>query len=670
MKKTGICILLAALLISGFNCHMVQGSAKVSLSQKNITLNKGSKKKLQVKNAKKKVTWSIKTGKKYISLVSKKKYSVTVIAKKKGNARVCAKVDGKVLFCRVTVKEKKKKTDVTGTPAPVPTQTVSPEKTPVVSPTLSPSPVPTATPTVAPTDILDLAFDFTDASIHDFKGRGSAGVEITTDPVEQKNALFVTNRSGNWNGVEYDLTEKLKTGTNYYFSAEVMHTNASSLTMDMSVDTGDGYPGISQKTVPANTWVTLSGEFYVTDENRIVWYVQVMNHATADFYIRNVKIQEGKEDEDVVASVLAYDSLAESAQKYGFSLGTVIDRDTVREKTFQAIAKKHFNSLSAGNAMKAYALCDREASQKSSDGMPRMNFYYADQIMRFASDNGLKVRGHCLVWDFKMTELVNWFFREGYTDDGAYVSTDVAKKRLESYIKQVVEHFDTKYPGVVYCWDVVNEAVGDEGCYEEGDPSRIRTHRWLDGEKTENVFYKMFGRDYVKLAFQYARKYCSKETKLYYNDYSCENENKCDAIIRLVNELNAEEKLVDGIGSQSYLWEGNDWMLQGVRTSLLRLSRECNVDVQVTELTMGNDDKDDSEHALWYYKLFELYKELVQKENVALTNITIWGINDGEEGGEFLTLGPYHGILTKDFHAKKSLEAVSCSLKGIPYPIK
>ena len=98
------------------------------------------------------------------------------------------------------------------------------------------------------------------------------------------------------------------------------------------------------------------------------------------------------------------------------------------------------------------------------------------------------------------------------------------------------------------------------------------------------------------------------------------------------------------------------------------MSRECQVEVQVTELTLGNPIKDNPEHAIWYYKLFEIFKKLVQEDQVPLTNVSIWGYRDEADDVVSLTNGPYFGLLTNDFHAKTTLEAVSCSLKGIEYP--
>lgn len=76
----------------------------------------------------------------------------------------------------------------------------------------------------------------------------------------------------------------------------------------------------------------------------------------------------------------------------------------------------------------------------------------------------MRMRGHTLVWH---TQAPEWFFREGYEENEPYVDKETMLMRMESYIAQLMTHVQDEYPGVVYCWDVVNEAV---------DPDRgIRT---------------------------------------------------------------------------------------------------------------------------------------------------------------------------------------------------
>ncbi len=140
---------------------------KLGLSSKKLTVTVGASRKLSVKNTNKKVKWSVKSGKKYISLKKKKKTSVTVRGKKQGKAVILAKVGKRKLTCKVTVKKAKQSEESQATAAPTastpsstPSVTTKPTETSVSTagstpevteePTESPAPVATAEPTETP----------------------------------------------------------------------------------------------------------------------------------------------------------------------------------------------------------------------------------------------------------------------------------------------------------------------------------------------------------------------------------------------------------------------------------------------------------------------------------------------------------------------------------------
>lgn len=183
---------------------------------------------------------------------------------------------------------------------------------------------------------------------------------------------------------------------------------------------------------------------------------------------------------------------------HGFRFGGALSYMQLWDANYLNFLKTHCNSITATNEMKAYSLLDQSKSRASSDGMPRMNFSAADKMVAWAQENGLGVRGHVLVWDAYMTP---WFFHEQYDAGKPLVSREVMLQRLESYITQVITHFEEKFPGVVYCWDVVNEAVGEGSEFDSTDPRHIRTTR----SGVSNVFYDTIGSDYVEYAFLYAR---------------------------------------------------------------------------------------------------------------------------------------------------------------------
>lgn len=351
--------------------------------------------------------------------------------------------------------------------------------------------------------------------------------------------------------------------------------------------------------------------------------------------------------------------LYESAARHGFKLGTVINPQNLQKKSYTDMVKADFNSLTAGNEFKAYSLLSQSASQKSENGMPVMNYYNADNIAKFAQENGIGIRGHVLVWDAYMP---SWFFREGYKNDGAFVSSDLMKKRLQYYIEEVVAHFETNFPGVIYCWDVVNEAVGDGANeYKEGDERHVRTSRG----GTTNYFYDVIGPDYVELSFKYARQAAKKANaniKLFYNDYSTFYSPKREAIGKLIESINKNEKLCDGVGMQGYVggygqqagcMSANDINL--FKNAIVFYSN-LGLEVHVTELALRNYDKTKAvQHANYYENFFKMLAS-VADEYKSLTCVAIWGICDNpslpKNDYSYKMNGPYCGMYNYDCSKK------------------
>ena len=208
------------------------------------------------------------------------------------------------------------------------------------------------------------------------------------------------------------------------------------------------------------------------------------------------------------------------------------------------------------------------------------------------------------------------------------------KKRLQHYIEDVITHFETKFPGVVYCWDVVNEAVGDNANeYKEGDERHVRTIRG----GTTNYFYDVIGPDYVELSFKYARETVKKlnaNIKLFYNDYSTFYSPKREAIGKLIESINKNEKLCDGVGMQGYV--GGYGQQSGCMSSndinlfknAIVFYSNLGLEVHVTELALRNYDKTKGvQHASYYEKFFQMLAS-VADEYKTLTCVAIWGICD------------------------------------------
>lgn len=356
-------------------------------------------------------------------------------------------------------------------------------------------------------------------------------------------------------------------------------------------------------------------------------------------------------------------SLKEGARNNGFKMGTVISYDSLSDEQFKALVCADFNSITFANELKPYALLNQNASMKDPDGKPGLDFSHADEMLAFAKENHLKVRGHVLVWDAVMDQpWINWFFKEGYKSTGKLVDANTMKFRLQSYIEQVLTHCEQNFPGIVYCWDVVNEAVADSNAEtKDNDKAMIRTSR--GGAK--NLYYETIGRDYVKISFEYARKVISKNKyniKLFYNDYSTFNPNKCAAICSLIEEINHDKKLCDGIGMQSYIggWGSNDKIRQdgcfktqdlyNFKLALKKYS-DMNLEIHITEASIrnfSNAEEDIEKHNIFYKNFMNLLKNTNTKENNVIKNVSIWGLincNSLTQNHYSYTMnGPYCGL--------------------------
>ncbi len=106
MKKRLVLLLIFAMTVGFLPTDTSQAVQKVKLSSKKISVTVGQTKTLQLKNNKKKVIWTVTSGKKNVMLKSKKKTSVKIKGRKAGSAKVQAKVGKKKYVCTVTVKKK------------------------------------------------------------------------------------------------------------------------------------------------------------------------------------------------------------------------------------------------------------------------------------------------------------------------------------------------------------------------------------------------------------------------------------------------------------------------------------------------------------------------------------------------------------------------------------
>ena len=373
--------------------------------------------------------------------------------------------------------------------------------------------------------------------------------------------------------------------------------------------------------------------------------------------------------------------LRDLAEAAGFRIGICLSPAQLQDAAYLGLLSSQFNSTTCTNETKAYSLLDQQASRRSEDGMPRMNYALADRMVAWAMENGVGVRGHVLTWDAYMTE---WFFHEDYDPARPIASRETLLARMESYITQVVTHFETAFPGVIYCWDVVNEAMGDSPSEcAPGDPRLLRTAR----SGAPNPFYEYVGPDYVEYSFLFARnavEALGADIELYYNDYNMIYPAKREAARALVESVNsfavdesgAPRRLIDGIGMQGYMggYGTQDGCLSPDLISnteaSIRAFADLGMKVHITEMALRNyDEARSAEHAAFYGSMFSLLRRINRDlgRNV-LTSVTIWGVSDVTPNAYNTYVwklnGTWSGILTEQGAVKTSFDAMYDALKA------
>ena len=308
-----------------------------------------------------------------------------------------------------------------------------------------------------------------------------------------------------------------------------------------------------------------------------------------------------------------FPSLYEEYKDY-FSIGIGIVKSDISTIERADLIRSQFNSITCGNEMKADAVLDYTRTiSEGTDECPVLNFAQADVILRFCQQNNIPVRGHTLVWH---SQTPRWFFAEGYSQhsEAPLVSKELMLKRMENYIRQEMEYINTTYPGLVYAWDVVNEAVD--------------LSKGVNGYRSENsLYYQVIGEEYIEKAFEFARKYADPEQKLFYNDFNAFESLKSYKIIKILQPL-VDKGLVDGVGMQSHLKMDYPSLIT-FRTAVTDYAK-LGVEIHITELDIDAKQKTEEEQmklAKRYKNFFNMLCQL-KDGGAQITNVTIWGLSD------------------------------------------
>ncbi|TYT63367.1 endo-1,4-beta-xylanase [Natrialba swarupiae] len=279
-------------------------------------------------------------------------------------------------------------------------------------------------------------------------------------------------------------------------------------------------------------------------------------------------------------------TLRDVADERGVSLGAAIDPDTLRrDPSYWKTASSEFNVLTPENALKMGPL---RPSRYAYD------FRDADAVVEFGENHDATVRGHTLVWH---NQKPDWFQAWEYTPD-----------QLRAFLRDHIHTVVGRYHGRIDAWDVVNEAVAD------------------DGSMRKTVWYDALGEEYLADAFRWARE-VDPNVDLYYNDYGADEVNeKSDAIYDLLERLLERDVPVDGVGLQLHAlgdWPDPDSIAENVRRF-----NDLGLEVQITEMDVAFHQGEEPEDPLEAQA--EYYSEVVEAcLEAGCETIVTWGVGDG-----------------------------------------
>lgn len=252
------------------------------------------------------------------------------------------------------------------------------------------------------------------------------------------------------------------------------------------------------------------------------------------------------------------------------------------------------------------------------------DFDLPDRYVAFGEQHHMWIIGHTLIWH---NQTPAWVFQD---DHGQPVDRATLLECMHDHIRTVVG----RYKGRINGWDVVNEALNEDGT--------LRQSPWL----------KIIGEDYIAKAFEFAHE-ADPKAELYYNDYSLENNAKRDGAVALIRKLQAEGVPVAGIGLQGHVkmdWpsaEQEDAAISTFAALGIRVNiSELDVDVLPRTTPQNGADvalKIESQPSLNPYlnglpdnvqeALTQRYADLFGvflKHRADLGRVTFWGVTDGD----------------------------------------
>jgi endo-1,4-beta-xylanase len=296
-----------------------------------------------------------------------------------------------------------------------------------------------------------------------------------------------------------------------------------------------------------------------------------------------------------------------------FRIGVAINQKQFDDEDQRGdpIVKAQFNALSPENILKWESIHPEPG---------RYDFAEPDRYVEFGEKNHMLIVGHTLVWH---NQTPKWVFQD---TNGNPVTRTVLLERMRDHIHTVVG----RYRGRIKIWDVVNEALQDDG--------KLRKSPWE----------QIIGDDYIEKAFQYAHE-ADPDAVLRYNDYSLENGPKQKGAIALIKKLQAEGIPVTAIGLQDHVQM--DWPTREQEDAAISAFASLGLKVMITELDVnvlgGKQTAEITEMAhsggsnvytnglppVVQQELAKRYADLFRvfvKHHNDISLVTFWGVTDGD----------------------------------------
>jgi endo-1,4-beta-xylanase len=298
------------------------------------------------------------------------------------------------------------------------------------------------------------------------------------------------------------------------------------------------------------------------------------------------------------------------AYKNDFLIGTALNSQQIEEKDSNAakLVPEQFSAATPENIMKAEIIHPQWGNY---------NFDLADKMIAYGKKQNILINGHTLIWHSQLP---------------AYARNIKDVDSFKTFFNDHITTIASRYNGKIYSWDVVNEALEE------------------DGSMRKSIFLNTLGDDFVTEAFRLAQKAAPK-TELYYNDYNIEQPKKRDGAIALIKKIQAAGVRIDGVGIQGH-WHVGSVPFKEIEQSIIEFSA-LGIKVMFTELDLevlprnfqgadvnqrvasnpalnpyvnGLPDSVMQQQASDYQNLFKLFLKYKDK----VDRVTFWGVNDGQ----------------------------------------